>query len=46
MITCNKCGSNNFKVIYKSPLLPSGDKYKCMDCKHIFKRYDKPINKD
>lgn len=42
MIRCTKCGSTNWHYKVRCPVDPANDVFRCADCKHTFKRYDKP----
>lgn len=39
MITC-PCGSTDWKAEYKDVLDPANDKFRCLKCTALFKRYD------
>jgi len=45
VIRCTKCGSQNWDCTFKCPVDPANDTFKCRDCGHKFKRYDKPEEK-
>jgi len=42
MITCTKCGSEEWANTHLSAINPAEDTFKCKLCYHVFKRYDQP----
>jgi len=40
MITCPECKSSNVKSRRRHYFDPAEDTFVCLDCDHVFKRYD------
>lgn len=42
MILCNKCGSDDWEIVRRSPIDPAEDTFRCNRCGNVWRRYDPP----